>query len=46
MAWLVWVGLRDVLRCDWNPGGPGEFLAITHGLSGSFRRVVWFKFAA
>jgi hypothetical protein len=28
--------------CDWNPE---EFLAITHGLSGSFRILVRFTFA-
>jgi hypothetical protein len=46
MAGFVWAGIRDVLHCDWNPAGAGEFLAIVQGLSGSFRRLVWFTFAA
>jgi hypothetical protein len=46
MAGFVWAGIRDVLHCDWNPAGAGEFLAIAQGLSGPFRRLVWFTFAA
>jgi hypothetical protein len=46
MAGFVWAGLRDILHCDWNPAGAGEFLSIAQGLSGSFRRLVWFTFAA
>jgi hypothetical protein len=46
MAGFVWTGMRDILHCDWNPAGAGEFLSIAQGLSGSFRRLVWFTFVA
>jgi hypothetical protein len=42
LARFMWAGARDVLQCDWNPAGAGEFLAIAEGLSGPFRRLVWF----
>jgi hypothetical protein len=46
LAGFLWAGIRDILHCDWNPAGAGEFLAIAQGLSGPFRRLVWFTFAA
>jgi hypothetical protein len=42
----MWVGVREFLHCDWNPIGIGDFLALFRGLSGPFRRLVWFTFAA
>ena len=42
----MWVGARELLNCDWNPARAGEFLSISHGLSGTYRRIVWFTFAA
>jgi hypothetical protein len=45
MARFMWAGERDALHCDWNPAGAGDFLAIAAGLSGRFRRLVWFTFA-
>ena len=42
----MWARVRELLKCDWNPAGAGEFLSITHGLVGSYRRLVWFTFAA
>jgi hypothetical protein len=42
----MWVGVRETLHCDWNPTGAGEFLAISQGLTGQYRRLVWFTFAA
>jgi hypothetical protein len=46
LAGFMWAGIRDILHCDWNPAGAGEFLAIAQGLLGPFRRLVWFTFAA
>jgi hypothetical protein len=46
MAQFVWAGIREILNCGWNPAGAGDFLAIAVGLSGPFRRLVWFTFAA
>jgi RsiW-degrading membrane proteinase PrsW (M82 family) len=42
----MWAAIREILHCDWNPAGAGEFLAIAQGLSGRYRRLVWFAFAA
>jgi hypothetical protein len=41
---FVWAGVRELLRCDWNPAGARDFLIIAQNLSGSLRRVVWFMF--
>jgi hypothetical protein len=41
----MWVGVRDLLHCDWNPAEAGEFIALANGLSGPLRRVVRFTFA-
>jgi hypothetical protein len=41
----MWAAIREILHCDWNPAGAGEFLAIAQGLSGRYRRLVWFAFA-
>lgn len=46
IAKLMWDGVRELLHCDWNPAGPGEFIAIAQGLYGPLRRLVWFAFAA
>jgi RsiW-degrading membrane proteinase PrsW (M82 family) len=46
MARFMWVGARDALHCDLNLAGARDFLAIAAGLSGHFRRLVWFTFAA
>jgi hypothetical protein len=46
MAQFLWAGIREILQCGWNPAGAGDFLAIAAGLSGPFRRLVWFTFAA
>jgi hypothetical protein len=42
----MWAGVRELLHCSRKPAGAGDFLAISHGLSGAYRRVVWFSFAA
>jgi hypothetical protein len=42
----MWAVVRELLHCDWNPAGIGEFLAIAQGLTGAYRRLVWFAFAA
>jgi hypothetical protein len=46
VARFVWAGVRELLPCSWNPAGAGDFLAIAQGLSGSFKRLAWFTFAA
>jgi hypothetical protein len=46
MAGFMWAGVRELLKCEWNPAGAGEFLALVQGLSGPLRRLVWFTFAA
>nr|XP_051229140.1 uncharacterized protein LOC127346942 [Lolium perenne] len=46
LARFMWAGVRELVHCSWNPAGVGDFLAICHGLSGAYRRVVWFSFAA
>jgi hypothetical protein len=46
LAGFMWAGIRDILHYDWNSAGAGEFLTIAQGLSGPFRRLVWFTFAA
>jgi hypothetical protein len=43
---FMWAGVRELLRCDWNPAGAGDFIALANGLSGPLRRLVWFTFAA
>jgi hypothetical protein len=45
MAQFMWAGIRDILKCDWNPAGVGGFVALAQALSGSFRRLAWFAFA-
>jgi hypothetical protein len=42
----MWAGVRELLKCDWNPIGVGDFMAIVQGLVGPLRRLVWFTFAA
>jgi hypothetical protein len=42
----MWAGVRELLGCDWNPAGAGQFLGLVQGLSGALRRLVWFTFAA
>jgi hypothetical protein len=44
MAQFMWAGIRDILKCDWNPAGAGGFVALAQALSGSFRRLAWFAF--
>jgi hypothetical protein len=46
LARFLWAGVRELLHCSWNPAGAGDFLAISHGLAGAYRRVVWYSFAA
>jgi hypothetical protein len=42
----MWAGVRELLKCDWNSAGAGQFMALVQGLSGPLRRIVWFSFAA
>jgi hypothetical protein len=46
LARFMWAGVRELLGCDWNPAGAGQFLGLVQGLSGALRRLVWFTFAA
>jgi hypothetical protein len=46
LARFMWAGVRELLSCDWNPAGAGDFVALAQGLSGRLRRLVWFTFAA
>jgi hypothetical protein len=46
MVRLMWSGARELLHCDWNPAGVGDFLPLSHGLFGPFHRLVLFTFAA
>jgi hypothetical protein len=46
LARFMWAGVRELLSCSWNPAGAGDFVALAQGLSGRFRRLVWFTFAA
>jgi hypothetical protein len=39
-------GVRDLLSCDWNPAGAGNFIALAQGLNNPLRRLAWFMFAA
>jgi hypothetical protein len=39
-------GVRELLKCDWNPTGVSDFVALVQGLVGPLRRLVWFTFAA
>jgi hypothetical protein len=36
MARFMWAGVRELLQCDWNPGGAGDFIALANGLSGPY----------
>jgi hypothetical protein len=42
----MWAEVRELLHFDWNPTGVGDFIALSCCLSGPFRRLVWFTFAA
>jgi hypothetical protein len=44
MAQFMWAGIRDILKCDWNPVGAGGFVALAQALFGSFRRLASFAF--
>jgi hypothetical protein len=46
LARYMWAGVRELLGCNWNLAGAGDFVAIAHRLPGPFRRLVWFTFAA
>jgi hypothetical protein len=46
LARFMWAGVRELLHCAWNPAGAGDFLAISHSLTGTYCGVVWFTFAA
>ncbi|XP_051221392.1 uncharacterized protein [Lolium perenne] len=46
LARLMWAGVRELLSCDWNPAGAGDFIALSQGLSNPLRRLAWFTFAA
>ncbi|KAK1663022.1 hypothetical protein QYE76_051181 [Lolium multiflorum] len=46
MAGFMWAGVRELLHCEWNPGGIGDFIALAQGISGPLRSLVWFTFAA
>jgi hypothetical protein len=46
LAKLMWAGARELLQCDWNPAGAGQFIGLVQNLSGSLRRLAWFTFAA
>jgi hypothetical protein len=38
IARLMWAGVRELLHCDWNPAGPGEFIAIAQAYMAPFIR--------
>jgi hypothetical protein len=42
----MWAGIRYLLSRSWDPAGAADFVAIANGLSGRFRRIPWFTFAA
>jgi hypothetical protein len=42
----MWAGVRELLACDWNPTGIGEFIALAQGLANPLHRLVWYTFAA
>jgi hypothetical protein len=42
----MWSGIRELISCTWNLRGTGDFLAISQGLAGPMRHLVWFIFAA
>ncbi|KAK1615991.1 hypothetical protein QYE76_021508 [Lolium multiflorum] len=46
IAKFMWAGIRELLACSWDPAGAADFVAIANGLSGRFRRIAWFTFAA
>jgi hypothetical protein len=46
LARFMWAGVRELLGCNWNPAGAGDFVALAHRLPGPLRRLVWFTFAA
>jgi hypothetical protein len=35
LARFMWAGARELLQCDWNPAGPGVFIATSQRLSGN-----------
>jgi hypothetical protein len=37
---------EELMQCDWNPAGAGNFIAFSNNVSGPLRRLVWFTFAA
>jgi hypothetical protein len=43
---FIWAGVRELLHCDWNPTGAGDFIALVKGLASPLCRLVWFTFAA
>jgi hypothetical protein len=46
LAKFMWAGVRELLKCTWNPTGVGDFVFIVQGLSGRMRRLARFTFAA
>jgi hypothetical protein len=46
MAGFMWARVRELLHCEWNPAGDGEFIALSQGVSGPLHSLVWFTFAA
>jgi hypothetical protein len=34
LARFIWAGVRELLHYVWNQAGAGDFLAISHGLTG------------
>jgi hypothetical protein len=42
---MGWAGVRELLNCDWNPAGAGDFISLANNVTGSLRRIVWFTFA-
>jgi hypothetical protein len=46
LARFMWAGVRELLSCNSNPTGVGDFTTLVQGLSFSLRRLSWFTFAA
>jgi hypothetical protein len=46
LAKFLWAGVRELLKCDWNPSGIGHFITLAQNLSGPLRSLVWYTFAA
>jgi hypothetical protein len=46
LAKFLWAGVRELLKCDWNPSGIGQFITLAQNLSGPLRSLVWYTFAA